>query len=151
MTEILEPLQNLQNLKLQKEDIILCDGKADALVLFDQDFIGVGVVPVSPELFTMMKVHLFGFSNMLGHDHFTVPGEVMSIKTDSILISNLSIPGLSGGAVVCDANGGVIAYCGGASEKQKNPFGAYAYPIYYVRSIVEREDSKKSSSDEEEK
>jgi len=149
MERVLEPFPDYQNILICKEDIILCDGKADALVLFDQEFNGFGVAPISSEIYETMKVHLFGFSRMFEHDQFIVPGEVTSVKRNSILISNLSIQGLSGGAVVCDINGGVIAYCGGATEKEKTPFGAYVFPIAHICTLVEREDSKKSSSDED--
>jgi len=56
----------------------------------------------------------------------------MSVFPGHFMISNLSVPGLSGSAVVWDDNG-VIGYCGGASiASDKSPFGAYAYPLNYV-------------------
>jgi len=55
-----------------------------------------------------------------------------------VLITCLSIPGLSGGAVVCDGTGGVIAYSGGAQTgKDLSPFGAYAYKIDYIEVLQE--------------
>jgi len=145
---VLKVVPGATDMVLSKEDIIFVDGKADALVLFDRDFIDVEVAPLSVTMYPLMRVHLFGFSEMEGHTSFIVPGEVMSISRDYFRISNHSIPGLSGSAIVYDQDGGVVGYCGGcALGKDKSPFGAYAYPLsYVVKSVLRADDSKKSSS-----
>jgi len=109
------------------------------------------VAPVSAQIYDLMKVHLFGFSSMLDHSSFVVPGEVMSVLPGSFqVISNPSTPGLSGSVIVWD-NGGVIGYLGGAPiVADRSPFGAYAYLLNYVfMSVQKADDSKKSSSGDE--
>jgi len=147
--EKLEVLPDAARLIFTKEDIVFCDGNADVLVLFDRNFKGVGIAPVSAKIYEMMPVHLFGFASHLNYFCFSVPGEVMSIGMGSFLLSNQSIPGLSGCAVVCDESGGVIGYCGGATTaKDGSPFGSFAFPLSYVYQNVLRVDAEKSTTDE---
>jgi hypothetical protein len=142
-----EVIEKYMEMTIEKDDIVLCDGDADAIVLFDREFDQVGVAPVSASVFVTMKVHVFGFSNVIGHDHFVVPAEVTSVKTDSILISNQSVQGFSGATVVADINGGVIAYLGGGVAKENDPFGAYSFSLNNIWNLVKREDEKKSSGE----
>lgn len=147
--ENLEALPDAANLIFTKEDIVFCDGSADVLVLFDRNFKGVGIAPVSAKIYEMMPVHLFGFAPHLNYFSFAVPGEVMSVGVGSFLLSNQSIPGLSGCAVVCDESGGFIGYCGGATTANDgSPFGSYAFPLSYVYQNVRRVDAEKSTTDE---
>jgi len=116
------------------ETIIFCDGRNDALILFD-DLFGKTTVPapVSSEMMRTQHIHLFGFTQLGEHNWFSSPGEIMSITGTQISISSLTIQGLSGSAIVCDKSGGVLGFSGGAqADKQRTPFGAYVYRIDYV-------------------
>lgn len=133
-----------------KDDIIKCDGEADALVLFDQEFDHLNSAPVCHEIMRSQAVHLFGFATLGDHCGFVVPGEVQSVGADNILISCPTIPGLSGGAVVCDGSGGVLGYAGGAQlVSDKSFFGAYAFrlePIAHDLKKAKEMDDHQSSS-----
>jgi len=124
-------------------DIKLCDGNMDALVLFDKEIPNTLAAPVFGEITRSQRVHLFGFAHLGKHEWFSVPGEVHSVSDGNVLITCLSVPGLSGGAVVCDGTGGVIAYSGGAqSGNDESPFGAYAYRMDLIQFLQARKDTE---------
>jgi len=135
-----ERLEKIYGGVIGPEDIILCDGPGDALVLFDQKFPGSTSAPVYAEISRSQSVHLFGFAPLGNHRWFCVAGEVQSIDVGTFLITCPSVPGLSGGAVVCDGTGGVIGYCGGGQGGSDGSFfGAYAFRIDMVMQFIERE------------
>jgi len=123
---------------LELKHIAFCSGNVDALLL-DLPFCAtVEGAPISHQILQSQKVHIFGFSsNFPGHNHYMVPGEITSVGAKDVLVSCSSVPGLSGGAIVCDGSLGVIAYVGGAlSGKDNSPFGAYGFKVDSVLLLL---------------
>jgi len=149
-----EKLIHLFEEVIGKDDIKLCDGELDALVLFDKedkDVPNTIAAPVGNEIVRSQRVHLLGYAKIGAHEWFCVPGEVHSVTKGSVLITCLSVPGLSGGAVVCDGTFKVIAYSGGAEEgSDQSPFGAYAYRLDYIELKTESKQKSQSSEEQEE-
>jgi hypothetical protein len=101
--------------------------------------------PISPLLTFNQKVHLCGFAKINSTTFFCVPGEVQSVEVSHFSISCGSVPGLSGGAVVCDSTGGVIGYCGGAQTGEDHSFfGAYAFPTSHIMTMLKASSSSSS-------
>lgn len=135
--KLLQGFQDVATVPLAENDITIAVGGRDALVIFDMPIDGSEPAPISPILSFNQKVHLCGFAKIDHYTFFCVPGEVQSVEVDNFSISCGSIPGLSGGAVVCDSTGGVIGYCGGAQTGADNSFfGAYAFPTSFILGLL---------------
>jgi hypothetical protein len=102
--------------------------------------------PISPFLAYNQKVHLCGYAKIDSTTFFCVPGEVQSVEVSHFSISCGSVPGLSGGAVVCDSTGGVIGYCGGAQTGADQSFFAYAFPTSHIITLLKASSSSSEGS-----
>jgi len=148
-----EELVQILKETIGKNDVLFCDGEMDALVLFDfKELPSTNAAPVFGEIVRTQHVHLFGFAPLNPFKTFSVFGEVHSIQDGNILITCLSVPGLSGGAVVCDGTGGVIAYSAGAmTGSDKSTFGAYAFKLELLLAKLKTYKQATTSSTQETK
>jgi hypothetical protein len=132
---------------LTDEDVIYCHEKRDALVLLDHVIPNVSPAPIDSNVLETQHVHLCGFAKLeQDREHFFVAGQVKSVGLSDFNITCQSIPGLSGGAVVCDGSGGVIGYCGGArGGSDASPFGVYAFRADFILvALLERKEAEKA-------